>query len=105
MLVLMRITKGKIMQNEEQQQKINRIINQEETTEVKLSFKEWLAPRIIDPMGKYALFFDIVMACVYLSAFFIDPVIFCFKFEPLEIDSIRLQQQIITVAIVVNMLL
>ena len=71
----------------------------------KKSFRAWIAPNIIDPMSPYAITYDISIAAVYLIAFFTDPYILCFDYQPLSMPSIALEQKLICVASVINMLI
>ena len=40
---------------------------------------------MIDPQNKYKVIWDLCIGLIYLLSFLLDPVVFAFKFEPLEI--------------------
>ena len=44
-----------------------------------------VAPYIIDPLNKYKVMWDLAIGLIYLLSFLLDPVVFAFKFEPLEV--------------------
>ena len=78
----------------------------DEKTEVsKKKCRAWIAPNIIDPMSPYAIIYDILIATVYLLAFFSDPYIICFDYQPFERPSMVFNQKLICIVSVFNMLI
>lgn len=51
---------------------------------VNLSCKERIAPYIINPYNKYKVMWDLAQGLIYLMSFLLDPIVFAFKFKPLE---------------------
>ena len=43
-----------------------------------------IAPYIIDPLNKYKIGWDLCLGLIYLISYILDPIVFAFKFEPLE---------------------
>ena len=42
---------------------------------------------------------------VYLISFMLDPVVFAFKFEPLQMDSLRIFSDLVTIVFIIDILL
>ena len=59
----------------------------EEVLKSAKSWKEKIAPYIIDPMNSYKLAWDIVIGLIYLLAYAIDPYVLAF--HAMEDDSLR----------------
>lgn len=77
----------------------------EEEEKEKVTCTMYLAHKIIDPANKYKVMWDLSIGIVYLVSFVIDPVVFAFKFEPLQTDSLRIFSDLVTIVFIIDILL
>ena len=70
-----------------------------------LSCKERIAPYIIDPLNKYKVMWDVSIGLIYLMSFLLDPIVFAFKFVPLESKIINRFSEFVTYMLVVDILI
>ena len=75
LLVLMKISGGKTLQKK----KTLKLFLRKEPK--KPTWKEKLAPYIVDPMNTYKVAWDMFMGFIYLSAYLLDPYSFAFEFR------------------------
>ena len=77
----------------------------EEEEPEKRGCRDIIADKIIDPVNKYKVMWDLSIGIVYLFSYILDPIVFAFKFEPLENESLRNLSQLVTYIIIVDILI
>lgn len=64
-----------------------------------------IAPYIIDPLNKYKMTWDLFIGIIYLISYVLDPIVFAFKFQPLESTNIREFSNVVTYILILDILL
>lgn len=67
--------------------------------------REWIAPKIIDPMNKWKVMWDICVGSLYLVAFYQDSFLLAFWFRPLKEPAMRNLQLGLTFLFLVDMII
>ena len=61
-----------------------------------------IAHRIIDPMNRYKVGYDIIIGIFYLITLIIDPVVYAFHYVPLEQESLNNFVRLINIVFIID---
>ena len=74
------------------------------TDEKSASCKQRMQHFLISPQSVYKILWDICIAVVYFFCFIFDPLVLCFKFEPLRDEQLNMLLRSLTVIIILDIL-